>query len=407
MAGLLDFLFQGQGGGLLGGMGGSQMGPDGMPLQISPPPQQQMLNVPNSIPQAPSSGGQYPGGMDPLIYAQRALRPQQPSGLLFNAQSGPFGSMKGALDQIANPNREEQRQQQAMQNYIALKQLGLQEQAAQEKPQYQKIMGADGQEHIVLLQPLGRGAAYVNPTNAPAGAPGAVPTPPGVTNVKAYNEKISQDAAANEQEAIKSAKAAAELQPYLDEAKKAYDEVNRLGANGPVAANPYIGRPLATGMAVLGDATGLGNQGNWKEAESARQRYETAIANVKARVTAAQNRGEGQVSNYERQLYGAQFPSLTALDYGSQAPFWEHQTAENRRTIEAAKKSGLSQNPAVGTVLNRGAVTPDAGAPAAGAPPSAAMPQAAPSMKDAKRAPDGNYYVPDPARPGKYLKVTP
>lgn len=48
------------------------------------------------------------------------------------------------------------------------------------------------------------------------------------------------------------------------------------------------------------------------------------------------------------------------------------------------------------------------GQQAAPAPAAAqAQPQAAPPMQGAKQAPDGNWYVPDPNRPGKYLMVKP
>jgi hypothetical protein len=42
-----------------------------------------------------------------------------------------------------------------------------------------------------------------------------------------------------------------------------------------------------------------------------------------------------------------------------------------------------------------------------GAPQGAPQRQAAPDLSQAKRAPDGNLYIPDPSRPGKYLMVQP
>jgi hypothetical protein len=50
---------------------------------------------------------------------------------------------------------------------------------------------------------------------------------------------------------------------------------------------------------------------------------------------------------------------------------------------------------------------PSAPASVASAGPAAAAPaaSAAPNVPNAKKAPDGNWYVPDPARPGKYLRV--
>ena len=47
-----------------------------------------------------------------------------------------------------------------------------------------------------------------------------------------------------------------------------------------------------------------------------------------------------------------------------------------------------------------GAGIPAQPSPASQSPANAQMP------KDARQAPDGNFYVPDPNRPGKYLKVS-
>src|SRR5690348_15057974 len=105
MAGLLDFLFSG------GQGGGGALG------QLPPSYGQAQLQGP--------SGNPYPGGMDPSVYALRALQSQSPGGLFFDANSGPIGSLRGALNQIADP--EGRQRQQAVQNYIALKQLGIQE----------------------------------------------------------------------------------------------------------------------------------------------------------------------------------------------------------------------------------------------------------------------------------------
>lgn len=64
-----------------------------------------------------------------------------------------------------------------------------------------------------------------------------------------------------------------------------------------------------------------------------------------------------------------------------------------------------------GGPMAAGALPADGGAPAPSpgggrAPPSAAA-GGQPPMQGAKQAPDGNWYVADPARPGKYLQVVP
>lgn len=372
MPGLLDFLFQGQGGqggGLLGmlgqqgGQGGMQMGADGMPMQISPGPQQQMLNVPNlpqqqpmqqpgMTPQMPQGGGMA-GSLDPSFFANQVRQNQQPPGMLFNADSGLLGGMRGALNQISDP--QGQRQQQAIQNYLAVK-------AAEEKPQYMKIQDpATGIERLVQIQPFGRGAGYVNPAEPSGAAPAPADTsiPPG-SDVKTVREARGKAAVANEEDAVKSAKAAADFAPAIDQAVAAYERAHAAGATGPVIASP-AGR--AIGKYVTGS-----------DAEKARQDYDLAIASVKARVTAAQNKGEGQVSNFERQMYGAQFPDLQALDPQSQLQVLRQLQAQTHQTVAAGKIPALGQTPSVTPVLNRPSIP--GGLPQQGAPPAQGAPAA-------------------------------
>jgi hypothetical protein len=396
MPGLLDFLFSqgGQGGGLLGGMGqqgGMQMGPDGMPMQINPGAQQQGLNVPNPMmPQQPQPGMSpqgMAGSLDPAFFANQVRQTQPGGGLLFDANSGLMGGMRGALNQISDP--QGMRQQHAIQNYLAVK-------AAEEKPQYQVIEDPNtGIKRLVAIQPFGKGVTYVNP-NEPSGSAPPQP-PPGMVpggDVKTHREGIAKAAVANQEDAVKSAKAAADIQPLLDEMHAAYEDAHKLGATGPVAAST-IGRYGATGMAALGDATGLGSLS--KPLEAARQRYDIAKAAVQARITAAQNKGEGQVSNYERQLYGAQFPDLTAIDPETQIKNLRQIRDQNRQTLEAGKIPALGQAPQVGAVLNRPSVSgADTGVPAspagsAIAPPSA--PVKVTSQAQYNLLPSGSPYI--------------
>lgn len=369
--GLLDFLFSqgGQGGGLLGSLGqqgGQQMGPDGMPMQISPGPQQQMLNVPNlpqQQPMMPSQGmpGMTPqnqapgmaGSLDPSFFANQVRQNQQPAGLLFNADSGLLGGMRGALNQIGDP--QGQRQQQAIQNYLAVK-------AAEEKPQYMKVQDPNtGIDRLVQIQPFGRGASYLNP-NEPGGQ-GGPPQPnpaiPAGADVKTYREKIGAAAAANEEDAVKSAKAAADMQPHIDKMTAAYERAIELNAIGPYAGS--------TPARMLNKYV-VGGEG-----EKARQDYELAKAAVQARITAAQNKGEGAVSNYERGLYAAQFPDLQMLDPHSGLATLKQIQQQTGQTIGAGKIPSMGQAPAVAPVLNRPAV----GAPSSPAGPAIAPPSGA------------------------------
>lgn len=370
MPGLLDFLFQGQGGGILGGQGGVQMGADGMPMQVNPGPQQQMLNVPNAPPQ-PSPQGMA-GSLDPSFFANQVRQTQQQPGLFFGADSGMLGGLRGALNQIGDP--QGLRQQHAIQNYLAVK-------AAEEKPQYQIVDDpATGAKRIVMLQPFGRGASYVNPSE-PAGGPPSVrdPSIPAGADIKTVREKRGAAAVANEEDAVKSAKAAADFQPIVDQAVAAYER-----AIGQNAIGPYAGSaPMR-----LFNKYGAGG-----EAEKARQDYDIAKAALQARITAAQNKGEGQVSNFERQMYAAQFPDLTALDPENQLKYLKQIQEQTRQTVGAGKIPSIGQAPQVGAVLNRPTVS--GASPAASSPPAA--PQAAPTQVQNKAAydalPSGAPYI--------------
>jgi hypothetical protein len=354
------------------------MGPDGMPMQISPGPQQQMLNVPNMPQQQPGMMPQnqnpgMAGSLDPSFFANQVRQNQQPPGLLFNADSGMLGGLRGALNQISDP--QGQRQQQAIQNYLAVK-------AAEEKPQYQVVEDPNsGVKRLVQIQPFGRGASYVNPSEPGAAGGGAPPQPPpGAVpgaDLHTMREATAKAAVANQEEAVKSAKAAADLAPHIEEMHKAYEDAIKLGATGPISASPYFGRPISTGLAVLGDATGLGTDTNQKGKESARQRYEIAKSAVQARITAAQNKGEGQVSNFERAMYAAQFPELTALDPETQLKTLTQIRDQARQTTAAGQIPALGQAPQVSAVLNRPSVSGGAsGAPAPPAGPAIAPPSA-------------------------------
>lgn len=345
--GLLDFLSGN--GGLLSGFGGGQSGP--LPI--------------NNYGQAQQMGGGYPGGIDPAII--KALGGQQPNPLLtfgLGLASGNTAAegIRGALNQIADP--EGRRAQMAIQNYIALKKLGLEERAAQEKPQYQISEDPNtGLKRIVLLQPYGQGASYVNPTE-PGGA-SAPPTqpiaglPPGA-DVKTAREKLAAAAIANQEEAVKSAKAAADFQPVIDQAVEAYQRAIDTNAVGPISGSKAA--------RAFNTYSGIGAEG-----EKARQDYDRAKAAVAARITASQNKGEGAVSNFERQMYSAQFPDLTNLDPQSQLRYLKQIQAQTAQTAKAGQITGLGQTPETSAVMNRpsipgGLQPPGQQAPAAGIP---------------------------------------
>jgi hypothetical protein len=71
-------------------------------------------------------------------------------------------------------------------------------------------------------------------------------------------------------------------------------------------------------------------------------------------------------------------------------------TAKARQDSQANFRAGLKPD-----LTQQGQAAP-AGNNAA---PQGALTGGPPPTPDAKLAPDGNWYVPDPARPGKYLRV--
>lgn len=93
----------------------------------------------------------------------------------------------------------------------------------------------------------------------------------------------------------KEADAAANLLPVIERARNDYADAVKKNAVGPYSASGFN----------RGVANFFGTQG-----EGARQQYEKDLANVSALSTAALNKGQGAVSNFERKLYNARFPGL-------------------------------------------------------------------------------------------------
>jgi hypothetical protein len=170
------------------------------------------------------------------------------------------------------------------------------------------------------------------------GGQGAAADIPAGVNATDLLKKRGEAMAANEEDAVKSAKAAAELKPYLDAAAIAYRKAINAGAIGPIAGSEWPRKAAALGHTA---------------AESARQDYDTALKNLQARITAAQNKGEGQVSNFERQMYAAQFPTLTATDPEDQFKYLQHLRNVTAQTIGQGGVPGLGQTPTVAPIMQR------------------------------------------------------
>jgi hypothetical protein len=172
-----------------------------------------------------------------------------------------------------------------------------------------------------------------------SGPPSPYVAPEGMQGAqkKAYKKIVAEKTAGaivnNQEDAIKSAKAAAELKPALDEMTTSYEDLIKKGGIGPiVGAGPDYGPRKAAAIFHT-------------ENEDLRQRYDTAVAKVKALVTAAQNKGEGTVSNYERMMYAQQFPQLTASNPASQLPFLKQLQQTTAAAIEAGRGSALGAAP--------------------------------------------------------------
>lgn len=162
--------------------------------------------------------------------------------------------------------------------------------------------------------------------------------PPEV-NPRTVREKRSQDFVANEQAATQNAKAAADFKPLMDQAVSSYERATKAGGVGPIAGSAVnrAGAKYITGP-IFGS-----------EAEKARQDYDTALAGIQARIVAAQNKGEGQVSNFERALYASQFPNLQRLDPEDQIKYLKQLQAHTNQTIETGGKSMLGKQPSIVT----------------------------------------------------------
>lgn len=167
---------------------------------------------------------------------------------------------------------------------------------------------------------------------AASGAPGTAQSGQGPVEAKTMREARAKAVIANEEDAVKSARAAAEFKPALDEMTSAYEALVKSGGIGPIQGSEYGRKAQAL--------TGIGTAN-----ESLRQRYDTAKAKVQAQITAAQNKGEGQVSNFERRMYAAQFPELSAIDPATQLPFLRQLQTTTNQTINIGRGTSLGGAP--------------------------------------------------------------
>jgi hypothetical protein len=178
--------------------------------------------------------------------------------------------------------------------------------------------------------------------------PGEVGGPPLRPDIKEQRKELGKKIIDQQTDMVKSAQAAREMQPLFDEGIKAWQDLMKTSRGGyNIGFGPIFGSTAGRVPAAL-----LGT-----EEEKIRQRFDTSMAAIRARITAIQNKGEGAVSNYERQLYAMQFPDLTKVDPASQLNFLTQQRAIANQFVDAAKETDVGR---ASTILGKEppAITP-------------------------------------------------
>jgi hypothetical protein len=158
-------------------------------------------------------------------------------------------------------------------------------------PAHITVKNPDGSETVMMLGPDKKWS----PLEVPQ--PPADPTMPKGVDPKEWMKKKA-DAAVKEEQAIEESKKTAEMVgPVIDDARAAYEELSKNNAIGPTQA---LG-PVRYVEGVVGNKN-----------EILRQRYEAAIAKLQLLQSRVYMKGQGAVSDFERRLIGATFPSLGA-----------------------------------------------------------------------------------------------
>jgi hypothetical protein len=176
--------------------------------------------------------------------------------------------------------------------------------------------------------------------------------PPGV-DPKEYRKRLADAHVTNQEAAVKDAKAAADFQPIVDQAVAAYERAMKAGAIGPVMGSAPARFNETYNPLARNEMGGMNPLYADPERENARQDYDKAKAALQARITAAQNKGEGAVSNFERQMYAAQFPDLTMMDPAKGLQYLRQIQAQTKQTVGTGSIPALGQAPVVQNVLDR------------------------------------------------------
>jgi hypothetical protein len=264
---------------------------------------------------------------------------------------------------------------QNQQNYaLQREELDLKKKLGTEKPQVVWQDGPDGGKVPYLVQPMGKGVQRLPVQGDPAAEDRAtVEIPPGV-DPKTYRQERAKKAAEIEQSATERLGAVRSADDIITRAENAYKTLGQMNAIGPVSASTpsrFIGGMLSGSRA---DVFGGG------AAEKVRQDYEASAKELELMQAQIKMKGQGQITESERRILALTLPRLDAADVNT-----------GIETLKGVRKQ-----------------IQDMRSEAEAAKPKMKMPgQSKPPVQGARQAADGNFYVPDPNRPGKYLKVNP
>lgn len=232
-------------------------------------------------------------------------------------------------------------------------------------------------------RPAGAGAAGSSVQTAEGAATGAPVAPEGLTgpSLRRYNEEQGKQVAERQAELIREGETSKSMLPQIKRMQEIWNRLTQLDAIGPVVGSD-IGRTFERTIGARFSPA-------MKEAETLREEYDRLRERAKAAFAAAT--AKGAISDYEQRLFQtAQGGSLAAVspDVG------KHDLAMSLEEIQRKMRQADEARQGRFPSMTGGAATP--------APPAQT---AQPDLSLAKKAPDGHTYVPDPARPGKYLRV--
>lgn len=167
------------------------------------------------------------------------------------------------------------------------------------------------------------------------------------TGPKAEQTKLGQERATIEAEAVKDAKAAADLQPLLDDITRSWEQLTNFRRFG--------GLQTGTGALAGSEAARLPQRALGTTEEQLRQGYERTLAALRAKITSTMNQGQGAVSNYERQMYNQIFPEFTTANPAGDLATLRQLQARNAQIANIGRETGLGKS-AQGYLAERPAV---------------------------------------------------